>query len=101
VQRLEVRIPRLITSFSRACTRAVKAVDIIDEMFIDDIVSLEWEVLRRRRLKRILMQETWLESLTTICTRNALRTVLRKFFSTIFRKRREFCADAREVYSSR
>jgi hypothetical protein len=30
---------------------AVKPVDIIDEMFIVDLVSLEWEVLRWRRLK--------------------------------------------------
>jgi hypothetical protein len=36
---------------------AIKPADIIDEMFIDDIVSLEWEILRWRRLKRILMQE--------------------------------------------
>jgi hypothetical protein len=42
---------------------AVKPVDIIDEMFIADIVSLEWEVLRWRRLKRTLMQETGLKAL--------------------------------------
>ena len=33
----------------RICA-AVKPVDIIDEMFIADIVSLEWEALRGRRL---------------------------------------------------
>jgi hypothetical protein len=40
----------------RTCA-AVKPVDVIDEMFIADIVALEWEVLRWRRLKRTLMQE--------------------------------------------
>jgi hypothetical protein len=29
----------------------VKPADIIDEMFVNDVVSLEWEVLRLRRLK--------------------------------------------------
>jgi hypothetical protein len=35
---------------------AIKPLDIIDEMFIADVVSLEWEVLRWRRLKSSLMQ---------------------------------------------
>jgi hypothetical protein len=35
---------------ARICA-AVKPVDIIDEIFIADVVSLEWEVLRWRRLK--------------------------------------------------
>jgi len=46
----------------RICA-AVKPVDIIDELFIADIVALEWEVLRWRRLKRTLMQETGLKAL--------------------------------------
>ena len=48
--------------FGRVCA-AVKPVDIIDEMFIADIGCLEWEVLRWRRLKRTLMQETGLKAL--------------------------------------
>ena len=40
---------------ARICA-AVKPVDIIDEMFIADVVSLEWEVLRWRRLKWGLIQ---------------------------------------------
>jgi hypothetical protein len=47
---------------ARICA-AVKPVDIIDEIFIADIVSLEWEVLRWRRLKWTLMQETGLKAL--------------------------------------
>ena len=30
---------------------AVKPADVIDEMFMADVVALEWEVLRWRRLK--------------------------------------------------
>src|SRR6516165_584745 len=47
---------------ARVCA-AVKPVDVIDEMLIADIVALEWEVLRWRRLKRALMQEPGLEAL--------------------------------------
>jgi len=41
--------------FSRVRT-AINPVDIIDEMFIADVVSLEWEALRWRRLKSSLMR---------------------------------------------
>src|SRR5262249_19449576 len=47
---------------ARICA-AVKPVDIIDEIFIADVVSLEWEVLRWRPLKWTLMQETGLKAL--------------------------------------
>jgi hypothetical protein len=39
----------------RICA-AVKPADVIDEMFIADVVYLEWEVLRWRRLKWRLLQ---------------------------------------------
>ena len=42
---------------------AINPVDIIDEMYIADVVSLEWEVLRWRRLKSSLMQTRGLEAL--------------------------------------
>ena len=48
--------------FGRFCA-AIKPVDIIDEMLIDDAVSLEWEVLRWRRLKSSLMRTRGLEAL--------------------------------------
>jgi hypothetical protein len=35
---------------------AVKPVDIIEEIFVADLMSLEWEVLRWRRLKSSLIQ---------------------------------------------
>jgi hypothetical protein len=72
VQRLTVFGPPLLLEgedaaaydelLARVCA-AVKPVDIIDEMLIADIVSLEWEVLRWRRLKRTLMQEIGLKAL--------------------------------------
>src|SRR3954466_3481887 len=46
----------------RICA-AVKPVDIIDEMFTADVVSLEWEVLRLRRLKWCLIRANALEAL--------------------------------------
>ena len=48
--------------FGRFCA-AIKPVDIIDEMLIDDAVSLEWEVLRWRRLKSSLMRTRGREAL--------------------------------------
>ena len=47
---------------ARICA-VVKPVDVIDEMFIADIVSLEWEVLRWRRLKSSLIRARGLEAL--------------------------------------
>jgi hypothetical protein len=46
----------------RICA-AVRPADVIYEMFIADIVALEWEVLRWRRLKSILMQQAWFKAL--------------------------------------
>jgi hypothetical protein len=47
---------------ARMCA-AVKPVDVIDEMLIADIVALEWEVLRWRRLKWTLMRNRGLKAL--------------------------------------
>jgi hypothetical protein len=47
---------------ARICT-AVKPIDSIDEMFIADLVSLEWEVLRCRRLKSSLIRAWGLRGL--------------------------------------
>jgi hypothetical protein len=65
VQRLAVFGPPLLLEgedatgygdlLGRICA-AVKPVDIIDEIFVVDIVSLEWEVLRWRRLKWSLIR---------------------------------------------
>jgi hypothetical protein len=42
---------------------ALKPVDVIDEMFIADVVFLEWEVLRLRRLKWSLIRARGLKAL--------------------------------------
>jgi hypothetical protein len=47
---------------ARFCA-AVKPVDIIDEIFIADVVPSEWEVLRLRRLKWSLIRAPALEAL--------------------------------------
>ena len=47
---------------ARICA-AVKPVDVIDEMFTADVVSLEWEVLRLHRLKWNLIRARGLELL--------------------------------------
>jgi hypothetical protein len=44
---------------------AVKPVDIIDEIFIADVASLQWDVLRWRRLKLRLLRVRGLEALQT------------------------------------
>jgi hypothetical protein len=72
VQRLAVFGPPLLLEgedaaaydelLARVCT-AVKPVDVIDEMLVAEIVALEWEVLRWRRLKRTLMREPGLKAL--------------------------------------
>ena len=46
----------------RVCA-AVKPADVIDEMFMADVVSLEWEVLRWRRLKWSLIRARGLKAL--------------------------------------
>ena len=47
---------------ARIC-EVVKPADVIDEMFTADVVSLEWEVLRWRRLKSSLIRARGLEAL--------------------------------------
>jgi hypothetical protein len=49
---------------------AVKPVDVIDEMFIVDVVALEWEVLRWRRLKLGLIRARVLERLKAFLVEN-------------------------------
>jgi hypothetical protein len=48
--------------FGRACA-AVKPGDVIDEMLIVDVVSLEWEILRWRRAKANMIRRQTREAL--------------------------------------
>jgi hypothetical protein len=59
---------------------AAKPVDIIDEMFIADVVSLEWEVLRWRRLQSSLMRTRGLEELEQFLSNHLDYDQYRKFF---------------------
>ena len=54
---------------ARICA-AVKPVDIIDEIFIADVVPSEWEVLRLRRLKWSLIRAGGLEALEDFLGKN-------------------------------
>jgi hypothetical protein len=49
---------------------AVKPVDVIDEMLIVDVASLEWEILRWRRLKTCLIRARGLAPLETFLRQN-------------------------------
>jgi hypothetical protein len=49
---------------------AVKPVDVIDEMLIVDVASLEWEILRWRRLKTCLIRARGLAALKTFLRQN-------------------------------
>ena len=59
---------------------AIKPVDIIDEIFIDDFVSLEWEVLRWRRLKSSLLQMGGLKALENFLRKHLDYDQYRIFF---------------------
>jgi hypothetical protein len=63
----------------RLCA-AVKPVDVIDEMFIADVVSLEWEVLRWRRLKSSLLQKRGVKALKDFLRQRLDYDQYRKFF---------------------
>ena len=78
----------------RICA-AVKPVDIIDEMFTADVVSLEWEVLRFRRLKWCLIRANALEALenflgenATTCPRKDFEDDIAAILRTIFPRRK-------------
>ena len=70
---------------------AINPVDIIDEMFIADVVSLEWDVVRWRRLKSSLMRTHAVNALERFLSTsldydpigNSSRRILRRSFRTI------------------
>ncbi len=53
---------------ARICA-AVKPTDVIDEMFVNDVVCLQWEILRLRRLKTSLMRAAGSEALKEFLSR--------------------------------
>ncbi len=59
---------------------AVKPVDIIDEMFVADIASLEWDVLRYRRLKSSLIQTSGVKALQHFLTKHLEYELYSEYF---------------------
>jgi hypothetical protein len=47
--------PLMMGLFGPVCA-AVRPIDVIDEMFMADVVALEWEALRLRGLKLSLIR---------------------------------------------
>ena len=68
--------------FARFCA-AVKPVDIIDEMLITDVASLQWEIMRWRRLKWNLVQARALEALESFLVEEleVTMTYTREYFA--------------------
>ena len=64
---------------SRVCA-AISPVDIIDEMLIADVVSLEWDVLRWRRLKTNLIRSLELKVLERFVTEQLDYDHYQKYF---------------------
>jgi hypothetical protein len=65
--------------FGRVCA-AIKPVDVIDEMFMADVVALEWELLRWRRLKVTLIRARVLEALEAFLQEDLDYALFRKHF---------------------
>jgi hypothetical protein len=59
---------------------AVKPVDVIDEIFVADLVALEWELLRWRRLKSSLIQARALKALEGFLSERLHYHLYRKYF---------------------
>ena len=66
--------------FGRVCA-AIKPVDVIDEMFMADVVALEWEVLRWRRLKLSLIRARGLKALEGFLREKLEYDLYRKHFA--------------------
>ena len=89
--------------FGRICA-AVKPIDVIEEMLMADVVALEWEVLRWRRLKLNLMRARRLKALEDFLSEKLEYGLYRKHFAAELkinhsgqscrRSDRRFCADA-------
>ena len=55
-----------MAAYDELCSRfsaAIKPADVVDEMYLNDVTSLEWEVLRWRRLKLKLFQKLRLRAI--------------------------------------
>jgi hypothetical protein len=67
--------------YGRVCA-TIKPVDVIDEMLVADVVALEWEVLRWRRLKFNLVRARRLKALEDFLFEKLEYSLYRKRFAT-------------------
>lgn len=72
--------PAAYDEFLGRAYAAIKPADIIDEIYINDVVSLEWEILRWRRLNSSLMQMLGLNALEEFLRGRLNYDQYRKFF---------------------
>ena len=88
---------------ARICD-AINPADTIEEIFIADVVSSEWEVLRWTRLKVSLIREPALKELETFLVNSSSRitpftpelfeAISQKFCKITCQKTRRICGDA-------
>ena len=78
---LEGEDPAAYDELSGRVCAALKPVDVIDEMLVADVVALEWEVLRWRRLKSSLIRASGLASLRYFLSINLEYDLYRKHFA--------------------
>src|ERR1700722_6485754 len=72
-----------VAAYDELCGRlyaAVEPADVIDEMYLDDIATLEWEVLRWRRLKSSIIGMVRAKTLKDFLTKNLSDDHYRKKF---------------------
>ena len=67
--------------YGRVCA-TIKPVDVIDEMLVADVLALEWEVLRWRRLKFNLIRARRLKALEDFLSEKLEYSLYRKRFAT-------------------
>lgn len=79
-QLLEGENPIAYDELLNRVAAAVQPVDIIYAIFIDDVVALEWEVLRWRRFKTILIRMHGLNALTEFLSKHLHYDQYRKQF---------------------
>jgi hypothetical protein len=66
--------------YHRVCA-VITTVDVIDEMFVNDFVGLEWEILRWRRLKLSLIRERGVQALNDFLCQKLEYNVYRENFT--------------------
>ena len=56
-------------ALNAAFAQAIKPRDVVEQMYVDDIVALSWEILRLRRCKTAIINTAFEDALLTILNR--------------------------------